>query len=366
MMRIVMAWLLVPALVFSQMTANSGKNYKMIRSNVAFQNFKVENLKDPVSEFTFPIQIIWPINPEFTLQIAHTPASAQFGTYRLSGLSDTYIKGTYLFLNKKGLVSLGLGLPTGVTELEATQFYVSQFLNSTALRFQLPVFGQGFTGNLGICMAHQVNDKLTLGGGANYILRNKYKPVQNSYPDYNPGDVVGVNVGADFQVRENAKLFCDLVYTIYFPDQLRGRETFGAGAKLNLEVGTLVNYELITVMANACFRQRGKNEYYTGTALEPESKNSNGPQVEFDGTVRYALNEQTGALGYAILRAHGENEYRSGDAAVFGIGGGLDSKITAQFMVNLGFKGYFGRIGGGSAAQSLSGFELFFGWIYQF
>lgn len=358
--------ILLPTLIWAQFGSGGGKNSKIIRGTVCFQSFSVENVDNSISEFSFPIQIIWPVNSDLNLQLQHTPASSAYGDYKLAGISDTYLKANYLLLNQRILVGLGLGLPTGPTQLDAEEFLLTQMLSNNALRFHVPVLGQGLTGTLGFALALPVNDKLVFGTGANYVFRNKYKPVENSIDDYDPGDFLGINLGSDFQVSESTKLFFDLLYTLYFADRIKGHDAFGAGDKLSVDLGLFMELDLMTILTNFTFRQKGKNELWTGTELAVEDKNSNGPQFEFDGILRYSLNEQVGLRGLCVLRAFGENEKKTGDAAVFGLGGGADFQLSPKAMMDVGLKGYFGRLGGGSAAQQLSGFELIAGFSYYF
>lgn len=366
MMRLkIIGLLLVPVLLFGQSGSNDAP-MKLIRGQVVFQSFSIEDVDDPITELTLPVQINWPVNSNLNVQLNHSPASSRFGAYQINGLSDTYLKVNYLFLNGKGLFGVGLGLPTGITELEADEFTLSQILSNQAFRFQLPVYGQGFTANAGLAYAYEINKKAVIGLGAHFIFRNKYKPVENSVSDFDPGDQIGATLGVDFQINETTKFLLDGLYTYYLPDKVRDREVFAAGAKISVSVGFLKKMEMMTISGNASLRQKGKNEFWTGTELEPESKNSNGPQLDFDGTFRYAMNEQLGLLGLAVLRAYGENEYKSGDAAIFGLGGGIDYLVSPQMQVDVGIKGLFGRLGGGSAAIGVNGFEFALGFAFGF
>ncbi len=358
MRNLIIFILIFPYLVWSQQGARADANQRKFRSTLVYQQYSIEGVGTPISEFSFPIQLFWPVNSDLNILLINTPALSQYGKYELSGLSDVFIKTNYLFLNQKAMLGIGLGLPAGQTELTKSEFMMAQLLSNNALRFQSPVFGQGFSGNLGLCFAYPVNENFNIGGGVTYIFRSKYKPVKDSFDDFDPGDIISINAGFDFNIQKNIKIYLDILHTLYFKDKIRNRQTFGAGTKTSLEAGFLFHQELYSILANANLRQRGKNEYWTGTSLEPESKNSNGPQLEFDGTFRYVLNEQTGALGFAVLRAYGENEKRSGDAAIVGLGGGIDYTISAQFTIDGGCKFYYGRLGGGKNAVGITGYDF--------
>jgi opacity protein-like surface antigen len=358
--------LLLPVFLFGQTDSNSNEPTKMIRGQVVFQSFSIEDVDDPITELSLPVQIYWPVNAKLNVQLNHTPASSRYGAYQINAMSDTYLKANYLILNDNGLIGVGLGLPTGPTELESDEFALTQIISNQAFRFQLPVYGQGFTANAGLGYAYEVNKKAVIGLGMHYIFRNKYQPVKNSVSDFDPGDQIGATLGVDFQINKTTKISVDGLYTYYLPDKIRGREVFAAGAKINVSVSFIKNLEMMTISGNATLRQKGKNELWTGTELEPESKNSNGTQLDFDGFLRYAMNEQLGVLGFAVLRAYGENDYKSGDAAVFGLGGGIDYAVSPQATVDAGIRAFFGRLGGGTAATGLNGFEFTLGFAYGF
>lgn len=360
---IIMGLLLVPIMVMGQ---SMKRNAKIIRGTIVQQSFSLEDDDNSMSELSFPIQVIWPVNPDLNLQLVTTPANASYGDYSMGGLSDTYMKSTYLFAEKKGMVGLGLGLPTGATELDSEQQLISSIISTNVLRFQLPVYGQGFTVNLGLAYAQPVNEKMVVGGGLSYVFRGKYKPVENSVAGYNPGDQFAINLGADYLLNEQMKLYFDIVYNLYMADQSeRDGDIFNSGSKMCFNVGFLMNTDFYMLLVNGVFRQKGKNEFLYGSELIAESENSNGPQAELDATLRYGINEKMAALGFAVIRAYGENGYKSGDAALFGLGGGADYVVSPKVTIDGALKFYFGRMGGGSAARSLSGFEFLLGFTMR-
>ncbi|UCE07943.1 MAG: hypothetical protein JSW07_07900, partial [bacterium] len=117
----------------------------ILRTGFMIQIWSIEKLNKPISENTFPIEVIYPIRENLSIQFNHSPAVSRFGRTNLSGLSDTWIRSTYAFMNNRASVSVGLGLPTGKTELNTSEMILSRFLSQNAFKFRLPVFGQGLT-----------------------------------------------------------------------------------------------------------------------------------------------------------------------------------------------------------------------------
>ena len=159
----------------------------------------------------------------------------------------------------------------------------------------------------------------------------------------------------------------DLIFTYYFPDYIAGQEVFESGTKFNFEMGYFFNSDVWTILINGIFRQRGKNDIWNGASLAPEIKNSNGPQFELGSTGRYQATERLAGLGYFELRAFGKNEYDTGSATIVGLGGGFDYAPNRQLTLDFGIKLFFGQMSGGpDDTQSVNGFELTSGCIYQF
>ncbi|MBN1350510.1 hypothetical protein JXJ21_13930 [candidate division KSB1 bacterium] len=363
---LIIALLMFPFAVSSQYYSTIGQRKRIFRTSLVTQSYSVENVDQSIMQVTGPTELFYPVSSNFTVQIMNTPGMATYGDSAISGLSDTYIRANYTFLDNKMLIGLGVGVPSGTNELDANEFDMSKVLSTDAFRFRLPVFGQGFTVGSGFAYAHPLSEKFVTGFGVNYVFRAKYNPIKNSVDNYDPGDQISTSVGLDVAVTDNSKLTFDLLYTYYLADKIRGREQFASGSKVCVSAGYLMQAKLWTFYFSGVLRQKGKNETWAGTSLKPEVKNSNGPQAEIDGLARYTMNERTGLRILVELRAYGENELKTGDAALFGLGGGVDYNISSVFAITGDLKVLFGRLGGGSNASSVTGIESVMGISYMF
>ena len=97
MKRIIL--LLVLIIVFCPVLQEfaGANNNGVIRTSIVMQNWKIENVNNRIAEGTFPIEVILPLRKEINLQILHSPAISRFGNTKLSGLSDTWIRNSYIF-----------------------------------------------------------------------------------------------------------------------------------------------------------------------------------------------------------------------------------------------------------------------------
>ncbi|MCK5739346.1 hypothetical protein KAH55_09195 [bacterium] len=366
MKKLIFSLLLIPVCLMAQ-AVSVHTTRPTLQTRLYFQNYRMGDVDASLNQVSMPLILSWPIRSDVNVQMRMTPGSTFFDDESLAGLSDLYVNANYLFWEQRIMAGVGVGVPTGTSKLDQTGFQIARLISNNAFRFQLPTYGQGMSVNGGLAMAYPVSDVAIVGAGLNYIFRNKYEPVAESHDDYNPGDLAGANMGIDFLLTEQSKFFMDLLFTYYFPDYIAGQEVFEAGTKFNFEMGYFFNSDVWTVLVNGVFRQRGKNDIWNGASLTQEIKNSNGPQFELGGTGRYQATERLAGLGFLELRAFGKNEYDSGAATIVGLGGGVDYAPNRQLTLDFSVKLYFGQMSGGEDdTQSVNGFELTTGCIYQF
>ena len=128
-----------------------------VNMGISFQMWQREKAGLPVDQLALPISILIPLGRNLDLSISHTPAfSKQYKNQTIYGLSDTWVQGDYVFWNDKAMLNLGVGLPTGKTRLDSSQFELSKQLSKNIYQFQLPIYGQGFSGMIGLAMAFPV------------------------------------------------------------------------------------------------------------------------------------------------------------------------------------------------------------------
>ena len=212
--------LFVPKLCFCQGEKGS------VKTSFVLQQWDIEKIDDKINEVTFPIEVNYLVQDNLNIQINHFPAMSTFGSNNMSGLSDTWIRTAYSFANDKAMASIGIGIPTGKTELDSEEIVLSRLLSEQAFKFQLPVFGQGMTVSGGIMYAHPFNDDFTIGAGLNYVFRNSYKFSTSNQVEYNPGEQFGINIGFDYQIIENLRSNVDIVLNYYSTDKIDNKEIF--------------------------------------------------------------------------------------------------------------------------------------------
>ncbi len=341
-----------------------------IRTGFVVQMWSVETIKDAVSENTYPIEIMYPIRENLTVQLNHSPAVSRFGDINMSGLSDTWIRSTYAFQDRRALVSVGVGLPTGKTELNDTEASLSSFLCQNAFKFRLPVFGQGLTVSAGIMYAYPLNEKMTIGAGINYVLRGSYKYSKHQKDTYNPGDQIGANLGVDYLMLPKLRTNLDFVLSYYTADKMANEEMFVSGPKFSLKAGLQYQANFGYLWMRSYYSTKSKNETWNDQALvlEPDDKNYNITLREFEVGTKIGLLEMLSLLVSGELRSYVENEAKQGWADIFGLGLGYEFQPTERFAISMGAKFFFGdgNFLNIAPVPDLSGFELQMGTQYKF
>jgi len=359
--------LFIPVVCYSQNILKES-NYKSIyvRTGIVFQNWKIDGVDNRVAEASFPFFLNLPVRNNANLQISHTPAISRYSEIELSGLSDTWIRGNYQLFSNRLLLSAGVGLPTGKTELNESESVLSSMLSQNVFKFRLPVFGQGLTFSTGCAYAYPINKKIVLGIGGNYVMRGEYKFLEDMESSFNPGDQVGMNLGYSHDLTNSMRLNVDFMVTHYFKDQMNDKEIFGAGQKFGSTVGFLYKGLKRIFYVEGRFRKSGRNETWNGIALITESKNSNIIQMEMDAVYRIHLSD---LLSIDLLfegRSYIENEYNIGQADIVGGGLGNTIRFNSNFQLYMAFKILTGDAYYANNVPMYNGSEFTINSIYRF
>jgi hypothetical protein len=351
-----------PALLAAQWSPVAPGSRGFFSTGASFQRWTMEHIEDtPLQETAFPLTAFFQMNRDFSVTVSNTPGTAKFDTASISGLSDTWIRGTYVLSDGRFMLHAGVGAPTGKTRLKNGQFLVSQLIGENVFRFRLPVFGQGFSGKVGAGLALPMGGNAVFGAGIHYIAKASFYPVDSDSFKYQPGDETSVTAGVDVKLGPNARWSLNLNYTLYARDRLNGKEVYGSGEKMLINTSVSSQLGSGVFYASLNWRQRGKNEYWIATGLQTEKKNSNGPQTELDAAWQIPWSPEGAFSILGTGRFYGQNGYNAGGADVYGGGAGVSyafsPKTTGQ--VNLIFLS--GKSKNGDEKAGLSGLDVMAG-----
>lgn len=362
-----------PILSFAQEDVIPLEKQATLSTGISYQMWRIQGSEYTVTQVAFPMILYVPLRDRFSLTVTHIPALSQWGRdYKIRGLSDTWVQGTFLSGNEKWMLNLGMGVPTGKTRLNNSEMVLSQsIISQDMFRFRLPIYGQGFCLKAGGAFAYPVMEKLVLGIGGQYLMHTAYHPIQYSYffrsgnailektadIQYKPGNETTVQAGLDFSPGENTKFMLDGVFTHYDKDILENTKTYGSGAKISFHGGVYYQYNEQFIWGFATYRLKGKHELMRGLNFESADKNLNGPRME-TGFVWKIIAFKQGM--FCLLydgRFFGRNENKRAGATIYGGGFSLNYRFSARTELNANVKYLTGKLKDASLSRSVEGME---------
>ncbi len=315
-------WLAVPLLAQAPPTEFAFR--PEITTGVYYQTWESE-VGEEITEWTAPLVVVLPLNSRISVDVLSGPARAEhFPTdNRLEGFTDTRIRTSVLLAQETLLLTAGVNLPTGNSDLEAHQTDVAAALSLNALDFRTPTFGLGLGFNVGGVIAREIGDWMVIGAGASFQYNGDFHPLQDSSLVYDPGNEVDLTFGVDLG-GERFSLTGDVTYTLYGPDRVNGAEVFRSGNKLLIQLLLAQQWSRGSSRFYLRYRSKGKNQRRVGgQALKDERLNSNGDQFELEIATTFFLSRWLGVKLLADGKLYLLNEYDTNGAVVAGGGGGL-------------------------------------------
>ena len=310
-----------------------------------------------INQLMFPLNGFVPLgeNSEANFYLANSSnrLNQPVASHDLSGLSDFRIQLNRSFLDDQLLLSGGVNLPVGKKKLNsADQWPVMEFLSRDFLGFPMSRFGEGFGFNLLIGGARMLG-QFKCGSGITYQFNGSYKPLASG-PDYNPGDMLSANAGAEWQ-RNSAKFNANVIGNFYTSDKSAGERNFKQGSQLDLRVSGLYDKKSYSFGGSLRYLVRGRNTRYGMNETVSEQLKIYGNEFGASGRISLVFNEWIfSPMGEVRLIA--ENEENFGNSKIYGFGGSLDKKIGANAAFGFGFEYLTGNADGGRI--DLSGYRL--------
>ena len=310
--------------------------FGVLRVGSTIQSWSRGEDGENMTQSAFPMILKLPLSDRFLLTIVHTPGLSWRNTDAFSktlhGLSDTWIQGAAVLWEEKLLLNFGMGIPTGKTRLTNDEYAISKiWLSRNIFRFQVPIYGQGFCGRMGMAMAFPVGEKFVVGIGGQYLYRTPYHPVFVTYDVagetrvsdklFEPGDEINANLGFELGIGDNLRIMMDAVYSHYWRDVQEGVEVYGPGDRFSGHLGLYYRFDQRFLLARFVYRQQGKNEVLQGLTLQDEEDNTNGDQYEFYFTAR-VLTIPKGSFHF-MLDSRYEGKNAAGRKDDFIVGGGV-------------------------------------------
>lgn len=219
---------------------------------------KANGAEKTISQFVTPIAVIIPVGERFSFDIATAFARSRVevkgdsvAPSTVSGLTDTQLRGSYVFGEDAVVLTAGLNLPTGQSTANAKQFVAAQSISNDFLLFPIGTMGAGFGATGGIAVARPFG-AWNVGLGGSYRHSADFAPFE--YNDgqkahYQPGDELRTRIGVDRTFGASSAML-GATYSQFSDDKSAGA-TFNTGNRLVFQGGYTTVVRNATCSASA-------------------------------------------------------------------------------------------------------------------
>jgi len=318
-----------------------------------FQHWSIGNDMS-FSQLGFGFAAYAPLSQDLgiSLQTSHVSTSGDLAS--LSGIADAKLSLNYHIENPGLVLSCCVNLPTGKSGLTQDEFETSLLISNDVFDLQIPNVGQGLTVQPGIAWATSLGDKFSMGAGASYQYRAKYKPLAD-YGDYDPGDEVFLTAGVDFRPGETSTFAADVVFTTYGADKLDGEDVFASGSKIAANAQFRKSFSQHELLISTRYRSLSPGQIGIAGTLVPEEEKVF-PDL-LDISARFCLRVSNSLV--VAFRADGRFYQQTASTLsgvnLFGVGLAPEITVSPSIMIPIRAKVQFGRLENG---ESLIGTEL--------
>jgi hypothetical protein len=205
---------------------------------------KSDGAEKTISQLVTPFAVVIPVGDRFSFDIATAWARSRVelqgdtaAPSTVSGLTDTQVRGSYVFGQDAVILTAGLNLPTGQSTANAQQFVAAQNISNDFLLFPIGTMGAGFGATGGIALARPIG-AWNLGVGGSYRHSADFAPFE--YNDgqkahYQPGNELRTRIGVD-RAFGSASAMLGATYSSFGDDKSAGA-TFNTGNRLVFQGG---------------------------------------------------------------------------------------------------------------------------------
>ena len=299
-----------------------------------------------ISQLVTPIAVVVPIGERFSFDIATAWARSKVevkgdtaAPSTISGLTDTQLRGSYVFGEDAVVLTAGVSLPTGQSTANAKQFVAAQNISNDFLLFPIGTMGAGLGATGGIALARPIG-AWNVGVGGSYRHSADFAPFE--YNDgqrahYQPGNELRARIGVDRSFGASSAML-GATYSSFGDDKAAGA-TFNTGNR---------------VVFQGAYATRVRNAGYTLNAWNLTRTNGtrgDGRPAPFENITNVTLSGSFSASGIA-LEPTLEARHLTRGAVAAGTSSAAEPKGSGQ-METAGFRARW-NVGGFQVAPGAS------------
>ncbi len=311
-----------------------------------------DGAEETISQFAIPLTGFVPLarDMEARFYLGNSINSLETGNSDLSasGLGDFRMQVSRSFFDDVLLLSGGLSLPTGKTELDFDGSQIINRLSSNFLVFPVRQLGEGLDISLQAAVARQF-EAVEIGGSISFDISGEYDPYE-TVAAYNPGDAVNLAGGITLFSDRNSAGFT-LLYSSFGDDQLDGNDIFKQADYVLLSFDFLYQNRTRDIRVKPYFGyvSRGDNMVVSDTGAQSVESELKVYGDEFTALVRLEsdVSESVTAGPVIMYRWIGESdridgEDKFGTSTLIGVGGNIYAALGPSVGLTLAGTFYTG------------------------
>jgi hypothetical protein len=187
---------------------------------------------DRVRQIAVPVGIVVPVGKRFSFDVGTSWATTSIrratgGDETFSDLTDTQVRGSYVFGNDAVVLSVMVNLPTGPRTTTRRNFSVASSTSSSFLLFPVSSYSSAFSVTPGLAAATTVGD-WNLGLAASARVSSAYTPFKDTTGTYKPGVETRIRGGVD-RLIGSSRFLLGATFSTFSNDELRGA-ALGSGS----------------------------------------------------------------------------------------------------------------------------------------
>lgn len=188
-----------------------------------------------VTQLSIPIAVIVPLMQQLTLDVSTAWADSRVSSNgiessKISGLTDTQLRGNLTMFSGTTIFTLGVNLPTGMYKVPDAQQEAAGQIGSDFLLYPVSSMGAGGALTGGVAVARAAGAwNLGFGGSFRYSQPFDAYEVQNAVLRFEPGSETRLRIGADRAISYG-RLALAATYSTFTSDKADST-TFATGAR---------------------------------------------------------------------------------------------------------------------------------------
>jgi hypothetical protein len=216
----------------------------IVNPQIVNYKFGTGNAAKTVTQLSSPIVFIIPLTDRFNLDISTSYANTEVKvgsgvTSKISGLTDTQLRGNFTVGDNAAIFTVGVNLPTGKYTVAEPQQEAAGQIGNDFLLYPVSSMGSGLGATGGVAFAKSAGDwNLGFGGSFRHSTQFDAYKVASKVLRFTPGDEFRARIGADRPVGDG-RLALAVTYS-KFSNDLADSTTFATGDRALAQASLVV------------------------------------------------------------------------------------------------------------------------------